>query len=123
MLPLNAPPTFEGSVGFIRYYIKAKIDRPWHTDNVHRGAFTVTPHFDLNTIPYAGLPTVKQTSKDLGFLLFKHGQLDVKVMLPKTGYVPGESIAISVDIKNASSRDVTRIEMSLIQCALCTADR
>lgn len=27
ILPTNCPPTFEGSVGFIRYFIKAKIDR------------------------------------------------------------------------------------------------
>lgn len=90
VLPLNLPPTFEGSIGFIRYYIKAKIDRPWRIDNVCVRAFTVTPHFDLNSINYAGLPTVKQMSKDLGFLLFKHGHVNVKVMLAKTGYVPGK---------------------------------
>jgi hypothetical protein len=103
-LPINLPPTFEGSIGFIRYYIKAKIDRPWRIDNVVQRAFTVTPHFDLNSINYAGLvsfeisstnsfyfqPTVKQMSKDLGFLLFKHGHVNVKIMLAKTGYVSGK---------------------------------
>lgn len=83
----------------------------------------MTPHFDLNSIPYSGLPTLKQMSKDISFLFFKHGQLDVKVMLPKTGYVPGESIATSLEIKNGSKRDVSRIEMSVIQASLCTADR
>jgi hypothetical protein len=103
--------------------LKLKIDRPWHFDDSCKVPFTVTPHFDLNTINYAGLPAIQQDSKDLGIFLFKHGQLNVKAMLSKVGYVPGESIVLQLEIDNASSRDVTKIESSLIQCAVYKAKR
>ncbi|KAI6176911.1 Arrestin-C domain-containing protein [Aphelenchoides bicaudatus] len=112
ILPLNIPPTYE-----------AKIDRPWKFDKVCQRAFTVTPHFDLNTITYSGLPTVKQMSKDLGFLLFKSGHVNIKIMLAKTGYVPGESMALTMEVQNMSKKDINRVEVSLVQTALCSAQR
>lgn len=123
VLPVNIPPTFEGNIGFIRYLIKVKIDRPWRIDNVYKQAFTVTPHFDLNSVNYSGLPCVKQMSKNFDFLMFKNGCVDVKIMLAKAGYVPGESIALNVDIKNLSKKDLNRIEVSLIQSVMYTAKR
>jgi hypothetical protein len=122
-LPINVAPTFEGKHGFIRYYIHVKIDRPWSFDDSCKVPFTVTPHFDLNSVHYACLPAVKLINKNLGFFLFNHGRLNIKATLPKVGYVAGESIILQLDIDNASSRDVTKVEGSLIQCAAYTAKK
>lgn len=72
-----------GSLGYIRYYCKAKIDRPWKFDKTAMQSFTVIPHFDLNTIPYAANPIIKMDSKNLGVVLFKHGRIAVKVRLKR----------------------------------------
>uniref|UniRef100_A0A914D3D8 Arrestin-like N-terminal domain-containing protein n=1 Tax=Acrobeloides nanus TaxID=290746 RepID=A0A914D3D8_9BILA len=77
-LPSECPPSFEGTIGFIRYYCKAKIDRPWKFDDTIRQAFTVLPHFDLNTIYYAALPSVRSLSKPIGMLCIKHGYIEAK---------------------------------------------
>ena len=69
---------FLGQSGYIRYYCKAKIERPWKFDKTVISRFTVLPHFDLNTVPNAASPLVKDLSKKLGFI-FKHGTLNVKV--------------------------------------------
>ena len=73
-------------MGYVRYYCKAKINRPWKFDKTVIAGFTVLPHFDLNTIPYAANPVVKESSKNLG-LLFKHGRLNVKVAIITTGCI------------------------------------
>uniref|UniRef100_A0A914C775 Arrestin C-terminal-like domain-containing protein n=2 Tax=Acrobeloides nanus TaxID=290746 RepID=A0A914C775_9BILA len=78
-------------------------------------AFTVIPHFDLNTIPYAASPIMKSESMNFGIVLFKHGRILVKVALPKSGYVPGETICTNIEINNTSSKEVERVEMFLME--------
>uniref|UniRef100_A0A914E683 Arrestin C-terminal-like domain-containing protein n=1 Tax=Acrobeloides nanus TaxID=290746 RepID=A0A914E683_9BILA len=114
-LPPMCPPSFEGSLGYIRYYCKAKIDRPWKFDKTAMQSFTVIPHFDLNTIPYAANPIIKMDSKNLGVVLFKHGRIAVKISLLKSGYVPGETIVANLEINNTSSKEVERIDMFLTE--------
>uniref|UniRef100_A0A915DP86 Arrestin C-terminal-like domain-containing protein n=1 Tax=Ditylenchus dipsaci TaxID=166011 RepID=A0A915DP86_9BILA len=122
-LPAHCPPSFEGTVGFIRYCCKAKIDRPWKFDDTTRCSFTVMPMFDLNTIHYASLPVQKEVTKNIGVLCFKHGRITARISLAKSGYVPGESVILSVDITNSSSKDVHKVETSLIETATYTAER
>ncbi|KAI6215068.1 hypothetical protein M3Y94_00341600 [Aphelenchoides besseyi] len=123
LIPPVAPPTFEGTIGFIRYVCKAKIDRPYHIDNKVTRAFTVSPHFDLNTIPYVACPTSHRIGRELGVLFFKHGRVDANVHLPRVGFTPGESISLRMDISNSSKRDIVQIECALIQTANCSAKR
>lgn len=37
------------------------------------------PHFDLNAIYYAKSPVVKNITKNIGILCFKHGRISAKV--------------------------------------------
>jgi hypothetical protein len=55
--------------------------------------------------------------------LFKHGKLNVKAKLPKTGYVAGESIRLVVEIGNESSKEVTKVQVELLRQSKFTADR
>jgi len=50
-LPSNAPSSFEGAYGSVRYTVEARIDRPWKFDHVIRSAFTVISIVDLNQEP------------------------------------------------------------------------
>ena len=50
-LPINAPSSFEGEYGYVRYTAEAKMDRPWKFDHVTRSAFTVISLVDLNMEP------------------------------------------------------------------------
>uniref|UniRef100_A0A914DQK0 Arrestin C-terminal-like domain-containing protein n=1 Tax=Acrobeloides nanus TaxID=290746 RepID=A0A914DQK0_9BILA len=98
-LPHTCPPSYEGEFGYIRYYCKAKIDRPWQFDKTVIAGFTVLPHFDLNTIPHAANP---------------------RASIPKYGYVPGESIDIQMDFLNESSRKIDCIDVKLIEYTIYT---
>ncbi|CAD5213397.1 unnamed protein product [Bursaphelenchus okinawaensis] len=122
-IPTNAPPTFEGTYGFIRYFIKVKIDRPWRIDNRHQIGFTVLPHFDLNSVPYSGYPLLRENHKEIGCCCFKHGRLMVRLIVPKSGFVPGELIPIRVEIQNHATKGVKKISTQVNQIQHFTADR
>ena len=53
----SVPSSFEGSRGYVRYFCKATIDRPWKFDSHDLRAFTVIHHFDLNRFPNAIVST------------------------------------------------------------------
>ena len=50
-LPHTLPSSFEGRKGYVRYFCKATIDRPWKFDSHTKRAFTVIHHLDLNMQP------------------------------------------------------------------------
>lgn len=47
-LPTTAPSSFEGENGFIRYKVRATLDRPWKFDEHAEGSFGVVTPLDLN---------------------------------------------------------------------------
>lgn len=47
-IPTNIPCSFEHVLGFVRYTVKAVIDRPWRFDHKVVSAFTVVADYDLN---------------------------------------------------------------------------
>ncbi|KAH7704976.1 Protein ARRD-11, partial [Aphelenchoides avenae] len=123
-LPTNIPPSFEGNHGFIRYYCKATIDRPWYKFNDHAiTVFGVMPWFDLNTLPDAARPMLREITKNVGVLMFKHGRVSASVTIPKTGFVPGEGMPVSFAISNTSSKEVKCLEVKLIEHVVYLAFR
>ena len=47
-LPENIPSSFEGEYGYVRYWCKAIIDKPWKFDHEAKNPFSVVKHVDLN---------------------------------------------------------------------------
>jgi len=44
----NLPSTFEGKHGYVKYWLKAILDRPWKDDMAIVEPFTVTERVDVN---------------------------------------------------------------------------
>uniref|UniRef100_A0A914EEH5 Arrestin C-terminal-like domain-containing protein n=1 Tax=Acrobeloides nanus TaxID=290746 RepID=A0A914EEH5_9BILA len=66
---------------------------------------------------------VRSLSKPIGMLCLKHGYIDAKISLSKSGYVPGESAVLSAEINNASSKTIARVETALLEVVTYTAKR
>ncbi|CAO4366122.1 unnamed protein product [Caenorhabditis nigoni] len=114
-LPSNIPPSFEGKYGYIRYSVTAEVDRPWRFDKTSKRCITVSPLLDLNFISNAMTPLQDQTSENLGCCCFKKGYLSVKLDIPKTGFVLGETVPINLHIVNKSSVNVTMVTATILQ--------
>ncbi|KAL5003995.1 hypothetical protein ScPMuIL_017451 [Solemya velum] len=107
------PMSFETPIGHVRYTIKATVDIPWAVDYVTTKPFTVLNVLDLNTIQEAGTPDQKQMSKTLCCLCCVTGPVTVCFRIDKRGYAPGESILISGEVVNNSSRKILAITARL----------
>ena len=54
-LPQRLPTSFEGAFGYVRFYVRAKVDRPWKFDYEFKRGFTVNAIVDLNRIDQAAV--------------------------------------------------------------------
>ncbi|XP_026282832.1 arrestin domain-containing protein 2 [Frankliniella occidentalis] len=112
-IPISVPSSFEGEHGYIRYTVKATLDRPWKFDQESKAAFTVVAPLDLNTLPQAKEPIEFEKVKNFCCLWCKSGPLTLTVKVPAGGFVPGQTIPFQVEIENGSN-----IRVRPINCVL-----
>ncbi|XP_013417446.1 arrestin domain-containing protein 3 [Lingula anatina] len=114
-LPHGLPSSFEGDWGHVRYSMLGTIDKPWKFDHHTKRAFTVLSVLDLNTRPDAAMGMEGQNSKTLCCLCCASGPITAKISIPKKGYVPGETIHVTAEVNNHSSRKMDRVMFVLRQ--------
>ena len=121
-LPSPLPSSFEGGIGFIRYYVEGKVDRPWKFDHKIRKPFTVNEVIDINLPQYLTVPSgTKQ--KQIGCLCCVAGNLNMQASLDRSGYCPGEQIFLNASCENNSTRELRSMKAVLVQNILfCASD-
>ncbi|XP_032903096.1 arrestin domain-containing protein 2-like [Amblyraja radiata] len=102
----NLVTSFEGKHGSVRYWVKAKLHRPWATVKKIKREFTVIEPIDINTpsllAPQAG------TKEKLAHVWYCNlGHLALTAKIDRKGYTPGEVIPIFAEVDNCCSRTVT----------------
>ncbi|EFO99541.1 hypothetical protein CRE_22445 [Caenorhabditis remanei] len=129
-LPTGIPPSYEGAHGRVRYSVRVELDRPWKFSKTQREYFQVISNVDLNTLSYGNNPVAKKESKDIGSV-FKKGIVTTtfgpvlyigsiyhsysQVTIPKQAYAPGETLPITINIDNLSTRPAYCIRAELHQ--------
>ncbi|CAL1526418.1 unnamed protein product [Lymnaea stagnalis] len=113
-IPVTSPSSFEGHYGFIRYWVKVTIERPWKNNVSVKKLFTVICPVDLNREPTASLPTQKKKVKRLCCLCCTSGPITAELRLSHKGYVPGETIFVNAEISNLSRRKVGSTSVELL---------
>ncbi|XP_059470817.1 arrestin domain-containing protein 17-like isoform X2 [Neocloeon triangulifer] len=114
-LPANLPSSFEGDFGFIRYSLKAEVDRPWKFDYKAKALFTVTCPLDLNGSPELVAPVRKEKFKTFGCCCCVSGPLNIIFTIPTGGVVPGETLMPTLDVENNSGVDLNQVSVKLIK--------
>lgn len=109
VLPPTLPSSFEGQYGYVRYTVKVILDRPWKFDQETKVAFTVLSPYDLNMNP--GLKDSVRITLEKFFCCCwcKSGPLTCVVSIPKSGYVPGETLPIVAEVDNISNIEVLNV--------------
>lgn len=118
-LPNHLPSSFEGSIGFIRYYIEVEIYRPrsLHSTKPNhkvRKHITVMEKIDMTTPVFLTAPRGSR-QQQIGNLCCVSGNVSMQAKLDKSGYCPGEHILIQAEVENDSSRDLVGMKASLVQ--------
>ncbi|KAH7720723.1 Protein ARRD-11 [Aphelenchoides avenae] len=97
-----------GRYGSIDYWCKAKVDRPWRSDDEYFFPFVVANIVDLNAIASSPSPVRRRFEEELG-CCSGNGVLRAEISTDKFGYVGGEVMLLCVDIDNASSEIICTI--------------
>ncbi|KAM6040209.1 arrestin domain-containing protein 2 isoform 2-T2 [Theristicus caerulescens] len=104
-LPETLATSFEGKHGHVRYWVKAKLHRPWSTVKKVKKEFTVIEPIDINT-PALLAPQAGAKEKLARAWYCNRGQVSVTAKIDRKGYTPGEVIPIFAEIDNCTSRAV-----------------
>jgi len=119
-IPRNAPSSFEGTVGSIRYKLRGRIGKGFlKFDHKIKRAVPVQQVVDMSD-PRLLVPICREVQKTVCCLWCASAPIVLTVTLPKQGYCIGETLPLHVTIENGSSRRVT-LEASLDQSVVYTA--
>ncbi|XP_032829583.1 arrestin domain-containing protein 2-like [Petromyzon marinus] len=104
LLPLEPLPTsFEGKYGNVRYWVEAKLQRPWLPVQKTRMEFTVLENVDVNTV--ALLSPVRVSKEETVKCWFcMSGSVSIAARINRKGFCPGETIDIHVEVENGCPR-------------------
>ncbi|XP_077990628.1 arrestin domain-containing protein 3-like [Glandiceps talaboti] len=114
-LPTTKLPTsFEGDYGFVRYWLKVVMDRPWMSKPSCKRCFTVieSKEYDVNKL--AGKCSDKLEINVSSFLC-KSDPVSLEASTDKQGYCPGEVLTICLECKNYSRKKFSETRATLIQ--------
>lgn len=115
-IPANAGTSFEGEYGRVRYTVRAVLHRPWKFDQTCTIAFTVLQILDLNLEPEkVGQPKKLERTKHFWFWPCLSGPMYFSIELPVSGFVSGQKIPITINLKNASNVPIIGIRSKLVR--------
>ncbi|CAK9794945.1 Arrestin domain-containing protein 3 [Anthophora quadrimaculata] len=115
-LPHSIPSSFEHTYGYVRYTVKATIDRPWKFNHECKAAFTVISSLNLNEYRQDCIGIDDESTHDFCcccICFFKRDSLNLRVRAPSSGYVPGQIINSIID-HTLSSNAVRIASFSII---------
>jgi len=112
-LPRNIPASLEVAYGSIRYNIKAVLDVPWDVDKEFEIPITVRRKDDLNLEPELKIPINCEESKTFCCLFCKTSPLMMTVIIPYSGFAPGQNIHITIFYNNKSYVEVSNTILTL----------
>ncbi|XP_044312882.1 arrestin domain-containing protein 17 isoform X1 [Drosophila rhopaloa] len=114
-IPAECPSSFEGTNGRVRYMTKVTLVRPNKFDQNYTRCFTVLKVMDLNfDSPLLRVPAHSETSKTYCCWPCRSDPLALQLTVPQTGFVPGQSIPLSVLITNDSHVPVEQLLMTFV---------
>ncbi|XP_055324776.1 arrestin domain-containing protein 17-like [Sitodiplosis mosellana] len=118
-LPTSLPTTMESENGYIRYVARVVFDIPLWPSKIITQPFTVIKPVDLNTVPTLRYPiTFEKTDTITGidWLCWLYADpMKISVRIPLSGYVPGQTIKVQINVSNQTGQPISGIMVKLIR--------
>jgi len=116
------PSSFQGSTGWIRYYVEGRIDTtvPGRCGHAVKVPITVVENVDIN-VPQLQTALLAVKQKTLGCLFCASPPITLNVELPRRGFCCGDTIPLKATLENGSSRQL-RLRAQLLQVIVYTAE-
>lgn len=112
-LPNDLPTTIEHERGNVWYSVTVNYDVPWGMDKSHTDPFFVTAYYNLNDFPFLADAVMEVEEKTFCCFCCKSDPMQLIINLPKSGFVPGESILITIEVDNHSNVTIESVEVKL----------
>ena len=112
-LPPVLPSSVEEEIGYIRYFLKATIDKPWKFDHNTKHPVIINEIIDTNDPKYLMQPGGEQHTKKDGCCCCPSGPLSIRGHIDRKAYCPGEQISITAEAENGTNKDMTAIKAKL----------
>ncbi|XP_075241441.1 uncharacterized protein LOC142336467 isoform X2 [Convolutriloba macropyga] len=113
---ISLPTSLEGPYGYVRYFARAVIERPFSKNCYTIKPFTILGVLDLNLDESSLVPS--NNSKVHGTtscFCCRSSNTVINLALSRTGYCPGEHIKISATVENNTSNKILRSAADLLQ--------
>ncbi|XP_058455955.1 arrestin domain-containing protein 3-like [Malaya genurostris] len=115
VLPSNLVTSIEAEHGHVRYTVKVILERSWMMDKSYKVAFTVLRHIDLNQEYDVRLPVKMEKAKTFLCGPCSSKPMNIAAQVPITGYVPGQTVAVKIDVDNQSTKNLDEIATKLVR--------
>ncbi|XP_015203528.2 arrestin domain-containing protein 3-like isoform X2 [Lepisosteus oculatus] len=99
------PSSVKGRHGSVRYWLEAKLHRPWRLSKTVKMDLAVVKHIDVNSLELLA-PQLLTADKTLCCWFCSSGPVSLSARIERKGYTPGDSVSIFAEIENHSSREV-----------------
>ncbi|XP_055550751.1 arrestin domain-containing protein 3-like isoform X2 [Wyeomyia smithii] len=114
-LPSNLPTSLETEQGYVRYTAKVVLERPQGQNRSFKVGFTVLRHVNLNHERDMSIPAKTEKNKTYCCGPCRSDPLNISAQLPISGYVPGQTIAVKINIENQTKKGIKKISTKLVQ--------
>ena len=106
-IPPNAPSSFEGTLGSIRYTLRGRVGTSLFKFDHQIEARVPVQQVVGVCVPRLLQPVRQEVQKRVRHLLRASTPVVLTVTIPKTGYCLGETLPVHVAIENGTSRSIT----------------
>ncbi|KAM4600505.1 thioredoxin-interacting protein-like [Polymixia lowei] len=97
--------SYKGKFGYVRYYVRAVMERPSQNAVQCERAFEVEEPLDVNT-PDLLAPAAGSKEKKLTCMFIPDGQVSISAKIDRKGFCEGEEICVNAKFENTCSRIV-----------------
>ncbi|KAF8382593.1 hypothetical protein PRIPAC_71735 [Pristionchus pacificus] len=120
ILPDSCDSSYRKSYGKIKYECKVEIERAFPSRDI-KYVKKLNVYRPVLLSEEWGLPSPVTETIESHFLAFEKGSITVNGNVPKSCYLPGETINLEASLLNRSPRTITSMEIRLVEATTYTA--